>query len=222
MYATLLLTQYHSTPTSRVNSNLQLMWHFIFISVLLSSKKLSTWRCSSSSLMNVGILLEFDGWLPCWLSNKHHHVGGAICHHSGMAVANQPALPLGASLEGVGWGRYTMVSFSLMIRPRNKIYSQRIYFSFLLLSTSTTSKTMVSCIPRSPVLLPGLTSYPFRSLPRMDVLGWLLSVKSWTGSYLRLQWNAFSINLSFESSTQTIGQHQSMHSTPRASPLSFG
>ena len=35
-------------------------------------------------------------------SNKEQHHGGAGCRENGMAVANQPALPPGASSEGVG------------------------------------------------------------------------------------------------------------------------
>ena len=58
-----------------------------------------------------------DGQPPCRPSNKHHHHGGTVCRDSGMAMANQPVLPPGASLERVGRGRCVRVLFNLADRP---------------------------------------------------------------------------------------------------------
>jgi hypothetical protein len=75
------------------------------------------------SLIHVGIV-PIDGRPPCRPSNKHHHHGGTVCRDSGMAMANQPALPPGASLEGVGVGRCARVSFNSADRPRKKLITK--------------------------------------------------------------------------------------------------
>ncbi len=51
-------------------------------------------------------------------SNKEQHHGGAGRRDSGMTVANQPALPPGASSEGVGRGQCVRVLFNSADRPR--------------------------------------------------------------------------------------------------------
>ncbi len=63
------------------------------------------------SLIHVGIV-PIDGRPPCRPSNNHHHHGGAVRRDSGMAMTNQPTLPLGASSEGVGQGQCERVLFN--------------------------------------------------------------------------------------------------------------
>ena len=65
-------------------------------------------------LIYVGIV-DLDGWLPHQPSNKPHNHGGAVHRYIGisMAVTNQQALPLGASLEGIVQARSLRVLFIL-------------------------------------------------------------------------------------------------------------
>ncbi len=62
-------------------------------------------------------IVDLDGWLPHQPSNKpHNHGHGGAVHRYigiGMAVTNQQALPLGASLEGIVQARSLWVLFIL-------------------------------------------------------------------------------------------------------------
>ena len=93
-----------------------------------------------------------------------------------MAVANQPALPPGASLEGVGQGRCARVLFNSADQPRKKIITKlnNLFYVFTSYSTSNAPKTM-DCCSFPPC-------YPLSWRP---VFCWLLRLKSSTGGHLR-------------------------------------
>ena len=92
-----------------------------------------------------------NGQPPCWLSNKQHHHGGAICCNSSMAVANQPVLPLGVSLEGVGQGQCVSVLLNLADRLRKKKrLNSTIYFSFInSICALSPPRTMILHMPHA-------------------------------------------------------------------------
>ena len=128
------------------------------------------------SLLNIGIV-RMDGRLPRRPSNKHHHHGGAVHYYSGMSMTNQPALSTGASLEGVGRGRYSRILFNNAYRSLQKLISKvddfiLIFISFLLLLapkqwTRTYPMVRIAC-----------TFYPFYTTPCTHVCGWLLCMFS--------------------------------------------
>ena len=66
-----------------------------------------------------------------------------------MAVANQPALPPGASPEGVGVGRCARVLFNSADRPRKTIVTKLndLLHVFTSYSTSNAPKTTELCFP---------------------------------------------------------------------------
>jgi hypothetical protein len=86
-----------------------------------------------------------------------------------MAVANQPALPLGASLEGVGRGLCARVLFNSADRPRKKLITKldNLIYVFTFNSTSNAPKTMelrFPCASRSsnlPSILPSVAATSF-------------------------------------------------------------
>ena len=81
-----------------------------------------------------------------------------------MAIGNQPALPPGASSEGVGRGRCARVLFNLADRPRKKLITKlNIFFVFTPYPTYNAPKMMASHFPHSscssniPSMLPSVT-----------------------------------------------------------------
>jgi hypothetical protein len=95
-------------------------------------KKLST--LCYRSLIHVGIV-DFDGQLPRQPSNKPCNHGGAICHNSGIDVANQPTPSPGASSEGVGRGWSSRVLYKYANRPRKEIISKLSNFILIFMSS---------------------------------------------------------------------------------------
>jgi hypothetical protein len=86
-----------------------------------------------------------------------------------MAVVNQPALPPGASLEGVGRGRCARVLFNLADQPRKIIITKLndLFYVFTFNSTSNAPKTIelrFPCASRSshlPSILPSVAAASF-------------------------------------------------------------
>jgi len=86
-----------------------------------------------------------------------------------MAVANLPALPLGASSEGVRQGRCARVLFNSADRPRKKIITNLndLFYVFTSYSTSNAPKTMELRFPRAyrsshlPSILPSVAAASF-------------------------------------------------------------
>ena len=86
-----------------------------------------------------------------------------------MAVVNQPVLPPGASLEGVGPGRCARVLFNLADRPRRKLINKlnNLFYVFTSYSTSNAPKTMelrfprASCSTHLPSILPSVAVASF-------------------------------------------------------------
>ena len=86
-----------------------------------------------------------------------------------MAVANQPALPPGASSEGVGRGRGARVLFNSAERPRKKLIAKLndLFYVFTFYSTSKAPKTMELHFPRAsrlshlPSILPFVVAASF-------------------------------------------------------------
>ena len=98
--------------------------NILFLLMLFLVKQLSTLLpLCCHSLLNIGIV-RMDGRLPRRPSNKHHHHGGAVHYYSGMSMTNQPALSTGASLEGVGRGRYSRILFNNAYRSLQKLISK--------------------------------------------------------------------------------------------------
>jgi len=91
--------------------------------------------------------------------------GGAGRRDSGMAVANLPALPPGASSEGVAQGRCARVLFNLADRPRTNLND--LFYVFTSYSTSNAPKTMELRFPRTsrsshlPSILPSVAAVSF-------------------------------------------------------------
>ena len=86
-----------------------------------------------------------------------------------MAVANQPALPPGASSEGVGRGRCARVLFNSADRPRKKLITKlnNLFYVFTSYSTSNAPKTVelrfprASCSSHLPSILPSVAAASF-------------------------------------------------------------
>jgi hypothetical protein len=168
--------------------------------------------------MHVGIV-DFDGWLPRWPSNKPRNHSGAVCHNSGMDVLNQPTPPPGASLEGVGQRWFTRVLLSLMMRPRKKIIS--INNGFILVSLFNRSLLPPKWWDYiSQAITPGQTSSHVSSPPGPPISGWLLCVSSSIGGRLRPQRDSFYFILFFSQSSHKQWDDVSPHSPTPAPPLS--
>jgi len=92
-----------------------------------------------------------------------------MSHDSGMAVVNLPALPPGASSEGVGRGRCAGVLFNSADRPRKKLISNLndLFYVFTSYSTSSAPKTMELRFRRAsrsshlPSILPSVAAASF-------------------------------------------------------------
>ena len=80
-----------------------------------------------------------------------------------MAVANQPALPPGASSEGVGRGRCARVLFNLAELPRQKLITKLndLFYVFSSYLTSNAPKTMELRFPCASRLLQLPSILPF-------------------------------------------------------------
>jgi hypothetical protein len=86
-----------------------------------------------------------------------------------MAVANQPALPPGASLEGVGRGQCARVLFNSADRPRKKIITtlNDLFYVFTSYSMPNAPKTMelrfpcTSCLSHLPSILTSIAATSF-------------------------------------------------------------
>ncbi len=86
-----------------------------------------------------------------------------------MAVANQPALPPGASSEAVGRGRCARVLFNSADRPRKKLITKlnNLFYVFTFNSTSNAPKTMelhfpcASCLSNLPSIQPSVAATSF-------------------------------------------------------------
>jgi hypothetical protein len=86
-----------------------------------------------------------------------------------MAVANQPALPPGASLEGVGQGQCARVLFNSADRPRKKLITilNDLFYVSTFNSTSNAPKTMelrfpcASCLSNLPSIQPSIAAASF-------------------------------------------------------------
>ena len=193
---------------------------FIFTKFIPNKlKKLCTLRYQS--LVHVGIV-DLDGPLPCWPSNKPHNHGGTICRDSSMDVANQTTPPPGASLEGVGRGWFTRVLLSLTMRPRKKIISiNNGYILVLLLDWSLLPQKWWHYI--SQAITPSQTSSPVSPPPGPSISGWLLCVSSLIGSRLRPRRDSFFIIFCCPNHHPNDGATSShMLQPPRAlSPTSF-
>ncbi len=98
-----------------------------------------------------------------------------------MAVANQPALPPGASLEGVGQEQCARILFNLADWLRKKIITKLndSFYVFTFNSTSNAPKTMELHFPCTS----RLSNLPSTLQPQ--VFGWLLHLKLSTGGHLR-------------------------------------
>ena len=108
--------------------------NILFLLMLYLVKQLSTLLpLCCHSLLNIGIV-RMDGRLPRRPSNKHHHHGGAVHYYSGMSMTNQPALSTGASLEGVGRGRYSRILFNNAYRSLQKLISKVDDFILIFIS----------------------------------------------------------------------------------------
>jgi hypothetical protein len=110
-------------------------------------------------------------------TQQTHHHGGVVCHYSGMAVANQPALPPGASSEGIGQGWYSRVLFSLLMWPRKQLINKLYDFILNLIFISSqilSSPKQWKCT--SPTVRTTRTSYLFPSTPFLHIFGWLLHI----------------------------------------------
>jgi hypothetical protein len=108
--------------------------------------------------------------------NKHNHHGGAIHCYSSMAVANQPALPPGASSEGVGQGRYSRVLFNNAYRLLKKLISKVENIILVFISSQLLSAPK-QCSRTSPTVRTARTSYLFLPTPFSHAFGWLLCIK---------------------------------------------
>ncbi len=115
----------------------------------------SYWGCVSflagtKSTMNLCFTMPatfiFTKFAPNKLNNYLHyaHHGGAVCRGSGIAMANQPTPPPGASAEGVRRGRCARVLFNLADRPRKKIITKLndLFYVFTPYPTYNAPKTM--------------------------------------------------------------------------------
>ncbi len=86
-----------------------------------------------------------------------------------MVVANQPALPPGASSEGVGQGQCVRVLFNLNDRPRKKLITKlnNLFYVFPFNSLSNAPKTMKLRFPYTsrssnlPSILPSVATTSF-------------------------------------------------------------
>ena len=127
------------------------------------------------------IQLVYHTWSVFTFSLSH---GGAGRRHSSMAVASLPALPPGASLEGVGQGRCERVLFNLADRPRKKLITNLndlLYF-LPLIQRPTPPKQWTCASPTPPARRTFPPYYPPSQPP---VFGRLLRLKSSTGGHLR-------------------------------------
>ena len=143
----------------------------------------------------------------------------SICQYSGMAMANQPTPPPGASAEGVGQGRCLRVSFGLADRPRKKLITKlNILFYFITpYPTYNAPKMMTlrfpheSCLLHIPSMLPSVAAACF----------WLVVV-FWSADWRPINPTVYFIFIIFMllySTSQTMGQCLPTRSTPRAPPL---
>jgi hypothetical protein len=95
-----------------------------------------------------------------------------------MAVANQLALPPGASLEGVGVGRCARVLFNSADRLRKKLITKlnNLFYVFTFNSTSTAPKTMKLRFPRAsrssnlPSILHSVAAASFRLVVAVKIV----------------------------------------------------
>jgi len=112
------------------------------------------------------IQLVFHTWSVFTFRLSH---GGAGRRDSGMAVANLPAIPPGASSEGVGQGRCVRVLFNSADLPRKKLITNlnNLFYVFTSYSTSNAPKTMKLRFPRAsrsshlPSILPSVAAASF-------------------------------------------------------------
>jgi hypothetical protein len=82
------------------------------------------------------------------LSIKCIHHGGAICYYIGMAMANQPTPPPGATAEGVGQGRCARVLFNSADWPiKISLLSTTIILVFITLPTLLSSTRCINTLP---------------------------------------------------------------------------
>jgi len=109
-----------------------------------------------------------------------------MSHDSGMAVANLPTPPPGASSERVGRGRCARVLFNSAHRPRKKLITKLndLFYVFTSCSTPTPPKQWNCASPAPPARRTFPPYYPPSQPP---VFGWLLRLKSSTGGHLRLR-----------------------------------
>ncbi len=134
-------------------------------------------------------------------------------------MTNQPALPQGASSEGVGRGRCARVLFISADRPRKKLITKlnNLFYVFTPYPTYNAPKMMASCFPHAshssniPSMLPSVTVACF----------WLVVV-FWFADWQPINATMYCIFIIFAplySMSQTTGQSFPMRSTPRAPPL---
>ena len=191
--------------------------NILFLLMLYLVKQLSTLLpLCCHSLLNIGIV-RMDGRLPRRPSNKHHHHGGAVHYYSGMSMTNQPALSTGASLEGVGRGRYSRISFNNAYRSLQKLISKwTILFYIYLLSTSIGSKTMNSHLPHGPHSL-HLLSFLYYAVYACLwlVVVYVFQSAAIKGRHVFCFWYFSSI----DPMVQTTRPHPPMRSPPLSPPL---
>jgi hypothetical protein len=97
-----------------------------------------------------------------------------------MAAANQPALPPGASLEGVGRGRCTRVLFNSADRPRKKLITKlnNLCYVFTFNSMSNAPKTMelrfpcTSRLSNLPSIQPSVAAASFWLVVAFKIVNW--------------------------------------------------
>jgi hypothetical protein len=133
-----------------------------------------------------------------------------------MVVANQLALPPGASLEGVGRGWSSRVLFSLMMRLRKKkSIHNRFILLFYIPPDFFASKTMESCFPHAP---PPLNLLAFLSF-LMPMCFWLVvAFVILIGSHLRLQRFYFYFVVA-QFAAPKVGMASAPHVPPRSCSL---
>ncbi len=136
-----------------------------------------------------------------------------------MAMANQPALPPGASLEGVGRGRCARVLFNLADRPRKKLITKpnNLFYVFTPYPTYNAPKMMASRFPHES----RLSNIPYM-LPSIAATCFWLVVVFWFADWrpiIATMYCIFIIFASLHSTSQTTGQCFPTRSTPCAPPL---
>jgi hypothetical protein len=136
-----------------------------------------------------------------------------------MAVANHPALPPGASSEGVGQGRCARVLFNSADRPRKKLITKinDLFYVYTFNSTSNAPKTMelhFPCTSRSSHL-PSILTYVVAASFWLVVALIIIDRRPFKAAVYFI----FYIFLSINSLPQTMGWCPPMRSPTHAPPL---